>query len=113
MGAWLDLDVSPADDQYPHSYLFSAATYIFARVCFPSGCSSGAELVFVESHFLIACLIIFQTQGGDSVPVKAPSKAVVSATKQVGAANRMFHVLLPVLLLILAVALNMYLSAKK
>ena len=56
---------------------------------------------------------LFQTQGGDIIPEKAASKPVALAAKQVGVANRTFHVLLPVLLLILAVAVNMYYTAKE
>jgi hypothetical protein len=52
-------------------------------------------------------------QGGDSAPAAATPAAAKAAADGPSGAQRAFHVLLPLLLIVAAIVLNMYMGASK
>lgn len=57
-------------------------------------------------------LLCLCMQGGDSIPAPPPKAAAAATVQPKSAATRMFHVILPLLLLAVALAINFYLNGQ-
>ena len=83
------------------------------------GCCTSRVNWLANAHTILTVSLTFRAvhalQGGDSAPEK-PAKAAATATassSSPSSSTRMFHVLLPVVLLAMAIGLNYYASSKK